>query len=149
MAALGRRSWPVRPRMKVQRMREWRPSLKEFSSWCLPVVVRPVLDNEQIEPADKGSSENGFVFGQQPKIAAPLLIGLFLVIRSYHTLNGIRASAAVRLARRPTMEGTPGESLCALQLAPPDAAILAIRQPQFCSGLLWETGRCSTVSSSR
>jgi hypothetical protein len=57
------------------------------------------LDNEQIEPADKGSSENGFVFGQQPKIAAPLLIGLFLVIRSYHTLNGIRASAAVRLAR--------------------------------------------------
>jgi hypothetical protein len=58
------------------------------------------LDNEQIEPADKGSSENGFVFGQQPKIAAPLLIGLFLVIRSYHTLNGIRASAAVRFAPR-------------------------------------------------
>jgi len=54
------------------------------------------------------------------------LSGLFLVVRSYHALNGIRASADVRLARRPTIEGTPRESLCALQLAPPDAEILAI-----------------------
>src|ERR1700682_306904 len=29
--------------MKVPRMREQRPSLEEFSSWCLP----PVLDSEQ------------------------------------------------------------------------------------------------------
>jgi hypothetical protein len=32
------------------------------------------------------------------KIAVALLSGLFFVMRSYHTLNGIRASADVRLA---------------------------------------------------
>ena len=36
---------------------------------------------EQIEAADISSSDNGFVFGPQPKIAVPLLV------RSYHTLN--------------------------------------------------------------
>jgi hypothetical protein len=79
-------------------MREQRLSLKEFSSWCPPVVVRPVLDKEQIEPAAEGSLDNGFVFGPQPKIAVARLGGLFLLMPSYHTLNGIRASAVVRLA---------------------------------------------------
>ena len=46
-------------------------------------------------------------------------------MRSYRTLNGVRASADVHLAPRPKIEGAPGESLCELQLAPPDAAILA------------------------
>jgi hypothetical protein len=39
-------------------------TVREFSSWCPPVVVRPVLDKEQIEPAGEGSSDNGFVFGR-------------------------------------------------------------------------------------
>jgi hypothetical protein len=34
--------------------------------------VRPVLDKEQIQPANKGSGDNGFVFGLQPKIAVAL-----------------------------------------------------------------------------
>jgi hypothetical protein len=53
------------------------------------------LDKEQIGPAGKGSSDNGFVFW---RIAAALLSGLFFVMRSYQMLNGIRASADVRLA---------------------------------------------------
>jgi|ERR1700732_4225593 len=55
MAALDRPFWPVQQRRKVQRMREWRPSPREFSSWCLPVAVRPVSDKEQIVSADEGS----------------------------------------------------------------------------------------------
>jgi hypothetical protein len=47
--------WPFQRRMTVQRMREQRLSLRELSSLCLPVVVRPVLDMGQIGPADEGS----------------------------------------------------------------------------------------------
>ena len=54
-AAPDRQFWPVQPRRRMRRMREQRPSLGELSSWCLPVVVRPVLDREQIESADEGS----------------------------------------------------------------------------------------------
>jgi hypothetical protein len=59
MATPGRQSlpalWPFQRRMTVQRMREQRLSLRELSSLCLPVVVRPVLDAGQIGSADEGS----------------------------------------------------------------------------------------------
>ena len=35
----------------------------------LPVVVRPELDKGQVEAAGKGSSDSGFVFVLQPRIA--------------------------------------------------------------------------------
>jgi hypothetical protein len=54
-------------------MRQQRPSLKEAFSLCLPVVVRPVLNTEPMEPAGNGSSGNRFVFVTQPKIVVPLL----------------------------------------------------------------------------
>jgi hypothetical protein len=68
MAVLDRQFCPVQPQMMVQRMQEQRPSLKESSSWCLPVVVRPVLNVEQTESAEKGSSYNRFIFSPQSKI---------------------------------------------------------------------------------
>jgi hypothetical protein len=55
MAALGRQSWRFQPRMKVQRMRRWRPSLREFSSWCTPILVRPTSDKGQTRSAGKSS----------------------------------------------------------------------------------------------
>ena len=55
MAALGRRSWPFQPRMKVQRMRRWRPSLREFFSWHSPIVMRPTSDERQMGSAGKRS----------------------------------------------------------------------------------------------
>ena len=62
MAAPDRRSWPVQPRKKALRMRALRPLLRESSSWCLPVVARSVLNTGQMEPTDKSSGDNGFVF---------------------------------------------------------------------------------------
>jgi hypothetical protein len=52
-------------------MQEQRLSPKESFSWSLPVVVRPELNTGQTEPAERGSSDNGFVFVIQPKIIAP------------------------------------------------------------------------------
>ena len=71
---------------------------------------------------------------QNRRLQSFFRVDYFSVMRSYHTLNGIRASADVRLAPRPTIEGAPGESLCALQLAPPDAAILAKAGLSFSRG---------------
>jgi hypothetical protein len=51
--------------MTVKRMREQRLSLTEFSSWCLPVVARPLLDTGQIRPATKGSGDNGYDFDRR------------------------------------------------------------------------------------
>ncbi len=62
MAAPGRSSWEF-AQMRVQRMRRWRPSLRESSSWCSPIVVRPTSDEERIESADNRSCHDGFVFG--------------------------------------------------------------------------------------
>src|SRR5665647_558586 len=46
MAAPDQRSWPFQPRMRGRRMRRWQPSPGKCSSWCSPIVVRPVSDLE-------------------------------------------------------------------------------------------------------
>src|ERR1700730_16235944 len=66
----------------------------------LPVVVRPVLDKEQIEPIDKGSCKKRFVFVHRPKVAVLPLSG-FLAIRSQRAINGIRGLLKEPLAREP------------------------------------------------
>jgi len=58
-------------------------------------------------------------------------------------------SAAVAFSAKATIEGTPGEeSVRGYSLRPPDAAILAIRQPHFARAPL-ETGTLFDRISSR
>jgi hypothetical protein len=71
---------------------------ENFLHVCLPVVVRPELDKGQIEPAGKGSSDGGFVFVLQPKIAVllrvrPVVWSTALPCeRSHHDINDIHRS---------------------------------------------------------
>ena len=60
--------------------------------------MRPVLDSKQIEPADKGFSDNGFVFVPQSKIAVLLLSGFLTPLRSNPTASS--NTAHLGLARR-------------------------------------------------
>jgi hypothetical protein len=72
----------------------------------LPVVVRPELDKGQVEAAGKGSSDSGFVFVLQRKIAVLLRVGLLFGQtalpreRSHHEINDIHWSTSGTIGRR-------------------------------------------------
>lgn len=117
MEALDRRSSPVQPRKRARRMTEQLPLPREFSSWCLPVVVRPVLDSGPIEPGGKGSSDDGFVFVSRSNITGrgPLwLLGVLLEFygrdRPLSIVSLDRDSHAVKFVQ-PNIRNCPGFSI--------------------------------------
>jgi hypothetical protein len=64
----------------------------------LPVVVRPLLDEEEIEPADKGSSENRFVLFTERRLQS-VRRGGFVLVRSQRAIN--RGLLMEPIAREP------------------------------------------------